>query len=118
MRELRAHKRIPCEAFGSLTLGDVSLAVRAINVSAGGACLEVSLKRWAEIEDFDTLSGFLNLAGERFQFTGRVAWSSGVDEAVRFGLEFVDFDRIMMNGILESLSIVDAEDMPSDRFQL
>ncbi len=118
MRELRAHQRIPCEAFGSLSVQEERLGVRAVNVSRGGACLEVGLSRWAEIEEFDTLQGELNLAGERFQFEARIAWSLGLEDQVRFGVEFVAFDRNVMDGILESLSIVDADEMPGDTFNL
>ena len=127
--ESRAHKRIPCDAIGFLTIGDDRKALQSINVSRTGACLRVGLDVWSLVEDSHQIEGRLNVGGEDLDFLGRICWSSGetlevegpegaeARETVIFGIEFVDVDQLIINGILESVSIL-VEPPPDESFNL
>lgn len=115
----RAHRRIPCDSLGFLSLGDTRKAIQIINFSRNGACLRSDLTVWGQIEDLSHIEGRLNVAGQDFDFKARICWSSedtlaeeGLDgiierEMVIFGVEFISADSAIVDGVLESLSIVD-----------
>ncbi len=117
MPNTRSEKRIPCDALGFLQLGEERLGLQTLNVSRHGACLRTGLTAWATIEDLDRITGRLNMGGQDFNFTARICWSAMEEEHVRFGVEFVETDGEVLEGVLESMSILE-EPAPTDTFNL
>ncbi len=125
MVNTRTHNRIPCDALGFLQLGETRLALQTINVSRNGACLRLHHESWDAIEEAESISGRLILGGEDFNFTARICWSFREDPEplgsqkiyIRFGVEFTEWDEVVMESVLESLSIV-TEEPPDNSFNL
>ena len=125
----RAHKRIPCDALGFLKIGDDRKVLHSINVSRNGACLRVDMDVWSSIEDVDHIEGRLNVGGEDLDFEGRICWSSeetiqvegpeGTEdkETVLFGIQFTVVDQLIIQGVMESISIL-VEPPPDESFNI
>lgn len=108
-RDLRASNRIPCQGSAELQFQDHQATCEVANLSRGGACLLVALDTWAWLEEIDDLEGRVDVDGEAFTFEARICWSSMEGEKVRFGVEFRNCDREILDRVYERLSIVDEE---------
>ena len=91
--------------------------MQVVNLSRGGACLMVDLEIWAALEDMSQVAGGMRVSGRDFRFTGRICWSLIEDMKVRFGLEFLEWDKEILEHVIEDLSVV-PEEPPDNTFNL
>lgn len=113
MRDTRLYKRIPCDGTGHILVGEEELPVSAINLSKGGVCMRLAESEWQRLslDEEDSVVGRLIVDGDEFNFKARICWSNTADDKVFFGVEFKDYDKHILDSVLERLSVDDPPEM-------
>lgn len=106
----RVAKRLPCDGTGHLQLEASTPQLEVVNLSRGGACLQVGHATWGTIEEVPLLAGTLQVKGQDFRFSARICWSTMEEEKVRFGVEFKESDQDVLTRVIEELTVLDSDD--------